>query len=94
MRGTSEDVVGAAQLLQVRQSLELRGVDYFDAGRAQPEVVVYGIIEKLQHTRNLSQAPLSLSKLGEASAQDNMTDVMGGNAGRLSRAVFITLPCI
>lgn len=65
MRGTSEDVVGAAQLLQVCQSLELRGVDYFDAGRAKPEVVVYGIIEELQHTRNLKHLShiASLEKL-------------------------------
>ncbi len=42
-----EDVVGAAQLLQVCQALELRRVYDLYAGRAQPEMVVDGVVEEL-----------------------------------------------
>ena len=48
MGGAPEDEVGAAQLLEVPQALELRRVEYLARHRVQPEVPVHRVIEDLR----------------------------------------------
>ena len=52
VRGSAEDIVGAPQLLQVCQPLELWGVYDLHSYGIQPEVAMHRVIEQLHRTQN------------------------------------------